>query len=515
MSGTRAELLALAAASAEGEEGDELRVRAGGALVDAGSFEAAESLLDSETWSDPATEARGDVVRARARRQQLAAADARALIDKLLSRLDELDADTKARVRIEDAYLEVWFGTSPADAAARAEVALAHLPRALAAHTGLVRALAMLRAGDAAGGAVLEDAARLALGEGDFEVAYDAFLTAVMTRSIVSDLKGGRDMALAQTAQALRSGHAGWGERFRVAVAWCDLLAGRYDDVVAAASPLAEAGSDRTAAECAQLYLAVVLTDTGEAEAALARLQAIPSSEDAYLSTALTWAKGEAAFLAGQPGKAAAHAADGLAEAPTEEFVPLLARTMAWVELDRGMVARGPSPTMWVLPFTAGVPDEVAGVALLAEADPPRARDAAACFERAADAWSGRFERHRWWCEWAAGEALRRAGDRGAPDRLEDVATRATEAGMHAVAARATASLSALGRRPPHPVRGEGPLTAREREALALVLRGFTYAQIAAELGITTHTVSHHLRSARTKLDTSSTLQAAVVAART
>jgi pimeloyl-ACP methyl ester carboxylesterase/DNA-binding CsgD family transcriptional regulator len=57
--------------------------------------------------------------------------------------------------------------------------------------------------------------------------------------------------------------------------------------------------------------------------------------------------------------------------------------------------------------------------------------------------------------------------------------------------------------------RGEGPISARERQVLLLVARGRTDAQIADELFLSVHTVHRHVANARQKLGVSSRAAAA------
>ena len=44
-------------------------------------------------------------------------------------------------------------------------------------------------------------------------------------------------------------------------------------------------------------------------------------------------------------------------------------------------------------------------------------------------------------------------------------------------------------------------LTLREVEVLSLIARGCTYAKVAAQLGISAHTVAAHIKNAYRKLD--------------
>lgn len=59
------------------------------------------------------------------------------------------------------------------------------------------------------------------------------------------------------------------------------------------------------------------------------------------------------------------------------------------------------------------------------------------------------------------------------------------------------------------------PLTAREREVLALIAQGYTNRGIAVALGISLHTVKHHVTNILAALDVGSRLQATLVGLRT
>ena len=57
-------------------------------------------------------------------------------------------------------------------------------------------------------------------------------------------------------------------------------------------------------------------------------------------------------------------------------------------------------------------------------------------------------------------------------------------------------------------------LTAREADVLRLLARGRTYAQAAAELGMSAHTVASHVKNAYRKLDVHSAAAAVLQAVR-
>ena len=57
-------------------------------------------------------------------------------------------------------------------------------------------------------------------------------------------------------------------------------------------------------------------------------------------------------------------------------------------------------------------------------------------------------------------------------------------------------------------------LTAREADVLRMLARGRTYAQAAAELGMSAHTVASHVKNAYRKLDVHSAAAAVLQAVR-
>ena len=57
-------------------------------------------------------------------------------------------------------------------------------------------------------------------------------------------------------------------------------------------------------------------------------------------------------------------------------------------------------------------------------------------------------------------------------------------------------------------------LTGREAEVLGLIARGCTYAQVAARLGMSAHTVGAHVKNAYRKLDVHSAAAAVLRAVR-
>ena len=108
-------------------------------------------------------------------------------------------------------------------------------------------------------------------------------------------------------------------------------------------------------------------------------------------------------------------------------------------------------------------------------------------------------------CRWAAGEALRRAGeDVQAIERLQEALGQAESIGFEPLAARIRRSLrlagvrvSSSGRRRPA---GDLALTPRESELVRLVGQGLNNLEIARRLGLGRPTVARMLASAMGKL---------------
>jgi ATP/maltotriose-dependent transcriptional regulator MalT len=117
-------------------------------------------------------------------------------------------------------------------------------------------------------------------------------------------------------------------------------------------------------------------------------------------------------------------------------------------------------------------------------------------------------------CHWRLAEALLATGDReGARTHAQAAATAAEQ--MHAVPLqRAVAETISSARLAPSATGGDGGLTAREGEILALVAEGLTNRDIGKRLFISDKTVSVHLSNLMAKLNVSSRTEAVTVAQR-
>jgi len=80
--------------------------------------------------------------------------------------------------------------------------------------------------------------------------------------------------------------------------------------------------------------------------------------------------------------------------------------------------------------------------------------------------------------------------------------------GAHAGELLAAITAVAAGRQLPRPVEERGPLTPREAEILALIVRGLSNAEIARELVISPNTLKSHIRQAYRHIDVTTRAQA-------
>jgi len=112
------------------------------------------------------------------------------------------------------------------------------------------------------------------------------------------------------------------------------------------------------------------------------------------------------------------------------------------------------------------------------------------------------------------GAAVRRAGRRAdAREPLRQALELASACGADAIAARAHDELVTAGARPRRdPTESRSNLTASELRVARMAAEGMTNRQVAAELFLSPHTVSTHLRHAFAKLGVNSRVELARVA---
>jgi DNA-binding CsgD family transcriptional regulator len=235
---------------------------------------------------------------------------------------------------------------------------------------------------------------------------------------------------------------------------------------------------------------------------------------------ALHWAHSEVAWSAGRIDECAevAHTVTQSAS-PINFGTPAAAVLIRWTMWERGEdCSTAPGPLV-VYPVQRGLVDEARGVELLGT--PGHERAAAAAFLDAAALHDQYLRRNALRCRWAAGEALRRAGDLPeATALLGEVRNDCDRHGFLALARRVEASLRQLGQMAVAavPTNGStngsarGVLTPREHEVLALVRQGRSTQEIAAHLQLRPSTVESHIRKAKRRLGASNRREAELLA---
>jgi DNA-binding CsgD family transcriptional regulator len=185
-------------------------------------------------------------------------------------------------------------------------------------------------------------------------------------------------------------------------------------------------------------------------------------------------ARAEAAWLAGDPGRAAEEAR-AVYPLALEKRHLWFAGELAYWQWKAGALAKAPE---WIAePYRL----QVGGDAL-----------------RATAAWRARG------CPYEAARTLADAGDDGALRELDALGARPAAAALR----------RRLGLRGPRPATRENPagLTARELDVLKLVAVGKRNADVAAELVLSTRTVDHHVASILRKLQARTRGEAVAVA---
>ena len=229
---------------------------------------------------------------------------------------------------------------------------------------------------------------------------------------------------------------------------------------------------------------------------------------------AVLWCWAEVALWSGRPLRAHELAEASLAYTAfndAEYVLPSLLR--AWTQVE---VGQEPALDIVTAPFPGlqGAPHELRGLRALSTG---RSSDAVAAFDEAAALWAGFHAPREHICRWAAGEALRQAGDAAAIPRLRSALDGASSIGFEPLAARARRSLRLAGERPPTAARATRAgelLTGREREILVLVARGLTNAEIARRMSLGRPTVARILSNAMLKLGAENRAHAVALAER-
>jgi DNA-binding CsgD family transcriptional regulator/tetratricopeptide (TPR) repeat protein len=510
----RARHLELAAQCQLGAGADDLRIEAANALIEVADHAEAEKLLEDVESSEPETRAAVGLSRGLARLGVGDQKGARREIEGALDLVAGHRSDTEVRLRIESVWLSMW-NWDVETAVSNAEEACR-----LAEKTSFHRARAELLLGTAkylAASGECEQHLQRALAEarrtGDVSLELEAAAT------LGAALRAFRDSAAAYTLAGEMAARArslqlrrwevlfGWMQS-RLEVLWQGVPA-------KAISALEQAVTEKSLGphlDQARSDLALALAYSGRlSEARRVLERALARARSPRGRGILQMIESEVEWEAGVPERAILAAEQCLRGEPgamTGGFAQLF---RAWAYVDAGR----PLPEIELPdplpPLLHPARIELEALARFAERDIGEAEE---LFARAADQWRGVCLHRELRALWAAGESARLAGAERSLDRLLGVERRAEEYGIVPLLGRTRRSLRALGVRRVEPsAAGGARLSAREREVIALVGEGLSSEEIAVRLGLSRSTVETAVGSAMAKLDASTRIQAAAVAA--
>jgi DNA-binding CsgD family transcriptional regulator/tetratricopeptide (TPR) repeat protein len=508
--GERAAHLGIAAACADGEDADTLRLRAASALLESGRAEEALGLLETVEGADSLTRAEAHLLEYLAARDLERTERARKAFAAAAELSHGTGSEVEVRVQIESADVAGSLDRDHAEALRRAESAYV-LARHRDVHLHRARLLLgtwRLWEGREGWERLLRASVRDSFARQDYVTARDAVDSLVYGLLITGQPEQGRSLAARMAATAARLNLLGM-ERF-MRSRLCGFLwhLGDWERTVDEAREIVGGAGEPAERRLAEFYLAQSLIDLGRYDEARRiadawRLEPGPNSP--------VWLLSELELWSGRPHEADAVATEGLRELPAEGAAIFVRLAQCWARYDCEAEIGAP----WLVPhhrMAEAAPLEERGIHELSAG---HASAAVHLFDEAAGLWRGRHARGELRCLWATGEAARVAGDEpGARRRLIAAETAAQETGAVAVLSRIRRSLRLAGVRRAAPRgRATSGLTPREREILELVGAGLSNAEIGRRLGIGRPTVARLVSTASTKLGAGSRLQAAVLAA--
>ncbi|GIF41365.1 LuxR C-terminal-related transcriptional regulator [Actinoplanes xinjiangensis] len=358
---------------------------------------------------------------------------------------------------------------------------------------GIVAALAAVRATHRLPG--WDTALRTAAGFADPLIARWSAWLLVEHLAAEGRLTDAAAAALTAAAAAADALAYGWQTRFLAAADWTLALHGPdvpaelswdgIEGVLRRAANLTDRALPDQARAYATAATALIEADTGLLAAARARLENAPAHP------AAAWVAREAAWLDGQPDRAARTPAD----AGTGLLAGLHAITARWAAYDLGM------------PGNAAIPVDLP----VAARRTLTAWAVGSGLDTAADSWQPVALREQIRCLIAAGLT---GGDRDqAVAALLRAEQLADTAGLTVLAGRARRGLRRHQiQRDSRSPRSDGRLTRRELDVLGLVAAGEPTRRIAGQLGISAETVDTHIRASMRKLGARTRTEAAALA---
>jgi DNA-binding CsgD family transcriptional regulator len=505
--GQRARLLLIALRNGEGgAEDNVIRLKAADALVEAGEYREADRVAAEVRSSDPEVAAEALLYRARAARGTTGLAAAREFVRRGLRSAGGSQSSIVVKLLLEDVTIANWEWR-PDIAVPRARRALA-----MARNTGeLAEAMRALGAALSSEGAresvvYLRLAADRAQREGKTAVAFDAAFHLVTAMKFAADWKASLPLAETYRRNAIDAGLRTWDVMFR----WHELVTRL--DCVGDLERVIEIGEGLLAdiAIPARLVgdttgsLAIAHLERGRADIARELLERTPRSEQESIYPYVAWA--DLHVAEGDPSSAIEVVTEAADRFPEDPNLMTLWVIRGWADLRLG---REPLPYRGaVYPLAGGYLEAVRAQISLAR----RETDAAErSFAVAADMIRDFDIRAELRFLWAAGVA---AGRSGALERsrgyLLAVERTASELGFVHILSKVHASLRSVGvRRSAARTKGPGTLTGRERDVLHLVAGGLRTRTIASRLGVEPSTVDDIVRSAASKLNARTRIEAA------
>jgi DNA-binding CsgD family transcriptional regulator len=511
----RATHLALAAACAEGEDADRLRLHAAEQLLEAADHRSALELAgDVDLTRQPELAGRMALLRGRALRLVGDRADSEAALAAGLA--DAAGAHTRMEVelRLQQARLEIddWHAERATELA-REALSCARAARVSEAQAEAVLALALMIACSSDCVDCARGAMERARHEGNGALELEAAFYLALGLANFGDSMACLELAKRMAGRARELGLRTRELEFLHTQAHVELhVLGELETATKRnRSLLREPRSLETLLRIrTRVNLAVCRAYAGhlsEAEAILDDAAADATTADQRAIVA--WARAELHWLTGRP-----RAALALIEHCRREGTALDAYATVlegWAALDAGAA---PPPPLEAAPYTmfAGAVPESYALARLADGDAPGAER---LFVEAARLFAGQVLVAEIRALLGAGVAALRAGKRPrARRRLLKAERRACSAGIKPLLARVRRSLRQAGvpRSAPRSRRA-GVITGREHEVLALVGAGLSSREIAARLGVAPSTVDSQVKSAMRKLGARTRAQAALAVA--
>ena len=514
--GERAAHLELAATCAQGNESDRLLAAAAEALAEVNLDARAAQLLDRMGSPDGDLRALRHLYRSRALTTSGDVEQAAAECEAGVALVAGTGSDVELQLAIEDAQLaqsgallfEVDIAVARAKAARALELAIGS-PRHEALARRLLGSIGLITQ---APGWDTEFRTALALARS--YGSFDDEFRAVSTFSFGLMISGMLDEASAlyedAVAKAQARNVAAWEWRLRNGLIGVQWHAGAFRLALDNGEALT---AKRVEEDTTEFYVCQLLADVGRPDEAVAMGRSLVAAAHPTwqsLGNAL-WALADAQLAAGDARDALASSDEALERFGNEGPTAFLQVSRAWAHHDLNLTLEAPT-VVAAQPIVQGAPLELQGIELLVAGENRKASER---FHAASEAWHGRHFRGELRSIWAAGEALRRAGETAAAvERLEHAEQLAIAHDALTFLRRIRRSLRLSGVNRSAERTRSGSLTGREREVLWLVGTGLSNDVIARRLGIGRPTVARLVQSGSRKLGARSRMQAAVLAAR-